>query len=68
MLLSMPELTGHSLRVVDIADDPQLVDTLGEHIPVLMVEGTNQTHVQARVRVDWPFDSGDVMGAIRQLE
>jgi hypothetical protein len=65
MLLSMPELAGHSVRVVDIAEDPDLIETLGDHIPILLL---NNDRGDDPVRIDWPFDSGDVIGSIRQIE
>ncbi len=35
LLLSMPEVAGLELVVVDIADNPQLASVYAEHIPVL---------------------------------
>ena len=47
MLLSSKELSGHILTTVDIVSDEDLVDRLGQKIPVLSVDG---------VEICWPFD------------
>jgi hypothetical protein len=66
MLLSMPELAGRSVRVIDVAEDAELLDSLGERIPILEVRGRGT--VANCVRLEWPFDSEDVVGSIRQIE
>ncbi len=58
-LLSMPELTGLALRVVDIADDEALVERYGEILPVLCIEGED-----AELR--WPFDAQGVARWLRE--
>ena len=57
----MPELAGRSVQVVDIAADDELLDELGERIPVLeiRVEGARPE------RLFWPFDSAAVARAVR---
>lgn len=54
-LLSMPELRGRPLRVVDIADDPALVERYGARLPVLCGGGRE---------LDWPFDAHDVLALL----
>lgn len=66
MLLSMPELAGCSVRVIDVAEDAELLDSLGERIPILEVRGRDT--VANCVRLEWPFGSEDVVGSIRQIE
>lgn len=61
LLLSMPELAGYSVRVVDIAEDPALLDRYAELIPVLQIEGSAGDEA---VRLCWPFDSAGVLGAL----
>jgi glutaredoxin len=53
-LFSMPELNGRALRVVDVADDDDLLARFGERLPVLEVDGAEMT---------WPFD----VTALRRL-
>ena len=53
MLLSMPELRGLTLRVVDVATEDELLQRYGERIPVLCFEGRE---------VDWPLDRDAVIG------
>ncbi len=38
LLLSMPELTGWSLTVIDIATDAALVEQYGDRLPVIRVD------------------------------
>ncbi len=51
LLLSMPELRGRALRVVDVAGDDALLERYGERVPVLRIGGRE---------LDWPFDAEDV--------
>lgn len=46
LLMSMPEVAGCSLRVLDVADDERLLARYGERLPVLRV---------GDVELDWPF-------------
>ncbi|NIP16271.1 MAG: glutaredoxin family protein [Pseudomonadales bacterium] len=59
LLLSMPELAGISLRVVDVADDDELVTAYGQRLPVLCFAGRE---------LDWPFGANDVLRWIRKIE
>lgn len=59
LLLSMPELAGVSLRVVDVAEDENLISTYGQRLPVLCYAGRE---------LDWPFADTDVLRWIRQIE
>lgn len=60
LLLSMPELAGRSVRVVDVADDVDLTLRYGERLPVLVApDGARD------VELDWPFVATDVLGLIR---
>jgi hypothetical protein len=52
LLLSMPELRGWQLQVVDVADDDGLQERYGEQLPVLLV-GTRE--------LAWPFAAKDVL-------
>jgi hypothetical protein len=61
LLLSMPELAGHSVRVIDIAEDPALVDRYAELIPVLQIQGMAD---ESAVRLCWPFDSAAILEAL----
>lgn len=56
LLLSMPELAGRSLQVVDIAGDDALVERYGERLPVLLVGGRE---------FDWPFSRADLARVVR---
>lgn len=55
LILSMPELRGRSLEVVDVADDAALLDTYGPRVPVLVVGGRE---------LDWPFGREAVLAAL----
>ncbi|MGD8832384.1 MAG: glutaredoxin family protein [Pseudomonadales bacterium] len=58
LLLSMPELAGHSVSVVDVAEDEGLVARYGERLPVLQV--VTETRV---VELDWPFAAREIVDA-----
>ena len=64
LLLSMPELAGRTVRVVDIAADDQLFAELAEAIPVLEF----QSGSGVGERLSWPFDAAMISGSIRQVE
>ena len=51
LLLSMPELQGLALAVVDIAGDDALESQYGERLPVLR---------SGDAELNWPFDAVDV--------
>lgn len=55
LLLSMPELGGCPLRVVDVADSDELTERYGEHLPVLLV---------AARELRWPFTRDDILAAL----
>ena len=55
MLLSMPELSGLALRVVDVATEDELLQRYGERIPVLRFAGRE---------IDPPLDRDAVMGLL----
>ena len=55
MLLSMPELSGWALRVVDVAAEEELIQRYGERIPVLCFAGRE---------LDSPFDPPAVIGLL----
>ncbi len=59
LLLSMPELAGVSLRVVDVAEEEELMETYGQRLPVLCCAGRE---------LAWPFAATDVLRWIRQIE
>ena len=63
LLLSMPELAGQSVRVLDVATNDQLLDRYGERLPVLEVRAADAAH---RL-LDWPFDSQGVLSALRDV-
>lgn len=56
LLLSMPELRGLTLRVVDVARDDALLERYGERLPVLL---------WAERELDWPFGPAEVAGLLR---
>jgi hypothetical protein len=51
LLLSMPELRGRQLRVIDVATDDALLARYGERVPVLRC-GDRE--------LGWPFAAADV--------
>lgn len=55
LLLSMPELRGCTLDVVDVADDAELADRYGPRLPVLLVDG---------LELDWPFTPAQVSAGL----
>lgn len=56
LLLSMPELRGLTLRVVDVAEDEALLERYGPRLPVL---------IWAERELDWPFGAAEVAGLVR---
>ena len=63
MLMSMPELAGMELRVVDVATDNELLDRFGERLPVLQFWISNRNELE----LDWPFTSDQLGREIRRL-
>jgi len=63
LLLSMPELAGTQLKVVDVALDDALQARYGERLPVLELASGADSRA-----LDWPFDAPIVAASIRQLE
>ena len=53
LLTSMPELGGLTLVVVDVADDPRLVERYGERLPVLVFRDRE---------LNWPFTGSELRG------
>jgi hypothetical protein len=51
LLVSMPELRGRTLDVVDVAADDALLERYGPHLPVLKI---------ADRELAWPFTREDV--------
>jgi len=64
LLLSMTELAGKTVRVVDVAGDDDLFAEFAEAIPVLEIRREDG----ATQRLDWPFDSKIILSSIRQIE
>jgi len=58
LLLSMPELGGHSVRVVDVACDDRLLAEFGDQIPVLEVRNVRDSEPK---RLHWPFDAARIL-------
>ncbi len=56
LLFEIPELAGRRLAVVDVAEDPALVERYGERLPVLRI---------GERELDWPFDRQDAVAALR---
>ena len=54
-LLSMPELAGLALEVVDVALDDTLTERYGERLPVLVVQGQE---------LNWPFDEARLVDLV----
>lgn len=52
LLLSMPELQGQTLRVVEVSERADWVERYGERVPVLLV-GDQE--------LGWPFDAKSVL-------
>ena len=61
MLLSMPELGGSSVRVVDIAVEDELYVRFAEHIPVL-------ADVDGGAELVWPFNQASVLAWLGQIK
>ncbi|MDT8428146.1 MAG: glutaredoxin family protein [Pseudomonadales bacterium] len=51
--LLLTQLTGFTLRKIDISDAETMVSTYGLRIPVLGIPGT-------KAELDWPFNALDV--------
>jgi hypothetical protein len=66
LLLSMPELAGQAVQVVDVATDDDLLDQYGERLPVLGFHSTAAHGAGVRV-LDWPFDAAAVLGALKAI-
>ena len=62
LLLSMPELAGCSLSVVDVALDDALQMSYGHRLPVLQVVAGEGREL------DWPFDATLVAESINELK
>jgi hypothetical protein len=60
LLLSMPELAGLSVRVVDVAADDALLEGLGDQVPVLEVREPSGIR-----RLAWPFAPDEVKSLLR---
>lgn len=56
VLLGLPELRGHVLDVVDVADNAQLLEHYGPRLPVLRA-GTQE--------IAWPFSGADVLRLVQ---
>ena len=56
LLMSMPELAGLTLRVVDVATDATLVERYGARLPVL---------AHGSVELDWVFTAEQVRRLLR---
>lgn len=71
MLFSMPELAGLELRVVDVAEDDELLERYGEHVPVLQLFTAADVEADAQpqlaMSLDWPFTADSVGRALRAL-
>ena len=59
LLLSMTELQGYSVRVVDVVEDAALTEQYGERLPVLQVTGP-----AGSVLLDWPFEAERILDAL----
>ena len=55
MLLSMPEVSGFALRVVDVATEDELLQRYGERIPVLCFAGRE---------IDSPLDRDGIISLL----
>ena len=65
LLASMPELRGVGLDVVDVAEQPLLVETYGERLPVLVWRDESGAILRP---LDWPFDAAAVSRWLRNLK
>lgn len=63
MLMSMPELAGMELRVVDVAADDVLLEQFGERVPVLQLWQAEREEFQ----LAWPFEEEQIWSAIKAL-
>jgi len=73
MLFSMPELAGMELRVVDVAEEDDLLERYGEQVPVLQVYKAEDDGPLAdqppelMLSLGWPFSADSVGHALRSL-
>lgn len=58
LLLGMPELRGHVLSVIEVADDERLLARYGERLPVLVVDARE---------LGWPFGREQVCSLLGGL-
>jgi|GEM_PF-204069 len=65
LLLSMPELAGLGLDVVDVIEDAGLLERFGDKVPVL---GWHDSHGNLVLTLDWPFEARGVSAWLGQLE
>ena len=63
MLISMPELAGMELRVVDVATDDELLAQFGERLPVLQMWRAERNELE----LNWPFTADDIGRELRRL-
>jgi len=63
MLISMPELAGMELRVVDVATDDGLLEQFGERVPVLQFWQGEREQLQ----LTWPFETAQIRSAMKDL-
>ena len=65
LLISMPELAGQTVRVVDVATNDDLLSRYGERLPVLELNAAADD--SAARMLDWPFDASSVLGALQAV-
>ncbi len=59
LLISMPELRGLSLEVLDVAADDVLLRQYGDRLPVVQIGGRE---------FDWPFDREQISAVLSKTE
>jgi len=59
LLISMPELRGLSLEVLDVAADDVLLGRYGDRLPVVQICGAE---------LDWPFDREQISAVLGKIE
>ena len=57
LLLTLPQISGSGLTVIDVAGDVELEARYGEHLPVLAI-GT--------VELKWPFTAAAILDGLAQ--
>ena len=72
MLLSMPDIAGLELRVLDVVSDDGLLADYGERVPVLQLFTAPTPEALAErphlaVEIAWPFTPDSIVAALQKV-